>query len=84
MTAHSSPLNSPTLLSCDSPLLTSANPDRKDLTRKDSCVDFKMGKENVFTGKMETVAEAGVTNTSVNRRFESVMVAKVSKFCAKK
>ena len=43
-----------------------------------------MGKENVFTGKMETVAEAGVTNTSVNRRFESVMVAKVSKFCAKK
>ena len=38
---------------CDSPLLTSANPKRKEnkSLKKDSCVDFKMGKENMMTGK---------------------------------
>ena len=43
---------------CDSPLLTSANPARKQdkMLKKDSCVDFKMGKENVFTGKVDTIA----------------------------
>ena len=71
--------------SCESPLLTSANPARKaDRTlKKDSCVDFKMGKENVFTGKMDTVAETGSTNNSVGKRFESVVMPKVSKFSAK-
>lgn len=41
-------------LTCESPLLTSANPARKQekLTKKDSCVELKMGKENVFTGKV--------------------------------
>lgn len=38
--------------SCESPLPTTSNPMRKELTKKDSCVDFKMGKENVFTGKV--------------------------------
>ena len=54
---------------CESPLLTSSNPARKGLTKKDSCVDFKMGKENVFTGKVDTVAETGSINVSVNKRF---------------
>ena len=42
---------------CDSPLLTSANPKRRlnMSLKKDSCVDFKMPKENVMTGKTETV-----------------------------
>ena len=72
--------------SCESPLLTSANPARKvDKTiKKDSCVDFKMGKENVFTGKVETVAEMSSNNNSVGKRFESVALPKVSKFNAKK
>jgi serine/threonine protein kinase len=57
---------------CDSPLLTSANPARKKETmlKKDSCVDFKMGKENVFTGKVDTVTETGgSTVNSVGKRF---------------
>lgn len=43
--------------SCDSPLLTTSNPARRlDKTlKKDSCVDFRMGKENVFTGKVDTL-----------------------------
>ena len=82
--SHQTPQKKSSYPSCDSPLLTSANPERKGLTKKDSCVDFKMGKENVFTGKVDTVAETGSTNTSVNKRFESVVMPKVSKFCAKK
>ena len=68
--------------SCDSPLLTSANPPRKQdkMLKKDSCVDFKMGKENVFTGKVETVGDTGSTNNSVGKRFESVVMPKISKF----
>lgn len=58
---------------CDSPLLTSSNPARKNekLTKKDSCVDFKMGKENVFTGKVDTIADTGsvANNNSMAKRF---------------
>lgn len=39
-----------------------------------------MGKENVFTGKVETVNDTGSTNNSVGKRFESVVMPKVSKF----
>ena len=41
----------------DSPLLTSGNQARRQdkALKKDSCVDFKMGRENVFTGKVDTV-----------------------------
>ena len=44
---------------CDSPLLTSANQKRKQdkNLKKDSCLEFKMGKENVMTGKTDTVGE---------------------------
>ena len=57
--------------SCDSPLLTTSNPLRKQdkMLKKDSCVDFKMGKENVLTGKVETVNDTGSTNNSVGKRF---------------
>jgi len=68
----------------DSPLLTSDNQARKDLTKKDSCVDFKLGKGNVFTGKVDAVIETGTTNVSMGQRFESVVMPKVSKFSAKK
>ena len=72
--------------SCESPLLTSSNPARRQqkLMKKDSCVDFKMGKENVFTGKVETIAETNSTANSVGKRFQSVVMPKVSKFSAKK
>ena len=71
--------------SCDSPLLTTSNPARKEdkLLKKDSCVAFKMGKENVLTGKTETVGDTGSTNNSVGKRFESVVMPKVSKFSKK-
>jgi serine/threonine protein kinase len=73
--------------SCDSPLLTSSNPARKKemMLKKDSCVEFKMGKENVFTGKVETVGDTGaLTSNSVGKRFESVVMPKISKFSTKK
>lgn len=62
----------PSYPNCESPLLTTANPARKvqeKLTKKDSCVEFKMGKENLFTGKVDTVVETGSTNNSVGRKF---------------
>ena len=70
----------------DSPLVTSGNPVRRldKAIKKDSCVDFKMGRENVFTGKMDTVTETGSTHNSVGKRFESLISPKASKFNAKK
>ena len=79
-------LNKQSYPSCQSPLLLSSNPDRKmgKLTKKDSCVEFRMGKENVFTGKVDTIAETGSTNNSVGRKFEPLMTPKMSKFTSKK
>jgi serine/threonine protein kinase len=57
---------------CESPLLTSGNPQRRmdKSIKKDSCVDFKMGKENVFTGKVDTIAETASSNAnSVGKKF---------------
>lgn len=64
----------------------SSNPARKlqDKIKKDSCVDFKMGKENVFTGKVNTVNDTGSTTNSVGKKFESIISPKASKFSAKK
>ena len=41
----------------ESPILTSGNEMRKKAKEleRDSCVDFKMGKDNIITGKTETV-----------------------------
>ena len=39
-----------------------------------------MGKENVFTGKVDTLTETGSTNNSVGKRFESFLSPKASKF----
>lgn len=43
-----------------------------------------MGKENVFTGKVDTIAETGSTGNSVGKKFESVVMPKISKFSTKK
>lgn len=58
----------------ESPLLQSSNPLRKlekGGLKKDSCLDLKMGRENVFTGKVDTLAETGSSSTanSVGKRF---------------
>lgn len=57
--------------SCESPLLMTGNQDRLKLKaiKKDSCVDFKLGRENVFTGKVDTVSEVASTHNSVGKRF---------------
>ncbi len=70
----------------ESPIVASDNPmKRMDKTvKKDSCLEFKMGKENVFTGKVETVAETGSTGNSIGKRFEPVLSPKMSKFVARK
>lgn len=54
------------------------------ITKKDSCVDFKMAKENVFTGKVETIAETNSTTNSMGKKFESILMPKISKFITKK
>lgn len=54
------------------------------MIKKDSCVEFVMGKQNLFTGKVETIAEVSSTNNSVGKNFESVVIPKVSKFNLKK
>ena len=45
----------------DSPLLTTSNEARKQEKnlKRDSCLSFKMAKDNVFTGKTETVGSLG-------------------------
>ena len=50
----------------DSPLLTTGNKERKlhKKIKKDSCVDFKMGKENILTGKPESI---GPLNSSTKK-----------------
>ena len=70
---------------CDSPLLTSANQKRKldKSLKKDSCLDFKMGKENVMTGKTETVGNVE-TKVSVMKNVSQTKKPKVSQFCAQK
>jgi len=49
-----------------SPLLTSASEERhKDKTvLRDSCVMFKMGKDNIMNGKTETVGTIGTQKIS--------------------
>jgi len=39
---------------CDSPLLTTVNQARKNdkMIKKDSCINFVMGKDSLFTGKV--------------------------------
>jgi hypothetical protein len=54
----------------ESPLIgTSIKRNIDKLIKKDSCLEFKMGKENVFTGKVDTVTETGSTPNSVGKRF---------------
>ena len=49
-----------------SPLLTSKNEDRKKEKniQRDSCLSFKMAKDNVMTGKTETVGSIGSNKVS--------------------
>lgn len=43
-----------------------------------------MAKENVFTGKVDTIAQTSSTSNSMGMKFESVMMPKISKFITKK
>lgn len=53
ISTNNSPKKSSDYPTLDSPLLTTANQKRKldKNLKKDSCVDFHMAKDNVFTGK---------------------------------
>ncbi len=69
----------------DSPLLTTANKERKlnKKIKKDSCVDFKMGKENVLTGKPEPIGPLNSStkkNSFVNSTQSPANKVKHSKF----
>ena len=69
----------------DSPLLTTANNKRKmdKNMKKDSCIDFKMGKENMMTGKTDTVGTVGSKLSGIDHS-ETMKKAKMSQFCAEK
>lgn len=68
----------------NSPLFASKNPERKQLNKKDSCVDFKLGKENLMTGKTEPVSGSAHTKLS-GINFDGLKSpALVSKFAQKK
>jgi serine/threonine protein kinase len=68
----------------NSPLFASKNPERKQLNKKDSCVDFKLGKENIITGKTEPVS-GSVHSKLSGINFDAMKSpALVSKFAQKK
>lgn len=49
--------------------------------KKDSCVDFHMGKENVFTGKTEEVESLKSNKVSIVNATTPIRKPKVSQFC---
>jgi hypothetical protein len=52
--------------------------------QKDSCLDFKLGKDNVLTGKTDTVPETGRTKVSVfGKAMTPGRVSKISKFSSR-
>ena len=65
----------------DSPLLTSGNRNRKlnKKIKKDSCIEFKMGKENIMTGKSDPVGGLASSNNKtsfVNSPFQKIKPSK--------
>ena len=66
----------------DSPLLTTANRERKmnKKIKKDSCLSFKMGKENIMTGKSDPVGNIGSNKTSFMSRVQQTREVKQSRF----
>lgn len=68
----------------NSPLFTTKNDERRQLNKKDSCVDFKLGRDNLFTGKTEPVS-GSVNNKLSGINFENLKSpAMVSKFAQRK
>lgn len=68
----------------NSPLFASKNPERRQLNKKDSCVDFKLGKENLLTGKTDPIGGSIHTKLS-GINFEGIKTpAMTSKFAQKK
>ena len=68
----------------NSPLFATKNQERKQLNKKDSCVDFKLGKENLLNGKTEPVSGSAHTKLS-GINFEGLKSpAVVSKFAQRK
>jgi serine/threonine protein kinase len=47
--------------------------------KKDSCIEFKLGKENIMIGKTESVENVGSTKVSVGKEMEKGL-GKMSKF----
>ncbi len=69
----------------DSPLLTTSNTKRKadKSVKKDSCIDFKMGKQNIMNGKTDTVGTVGSKLSGIDHS-ETMKKAKMSQFSAEK
>lgn len=64
----------------DSSSMTSPKGKPKQL-EKDSCLEFKMGKENIMKGKTDTVGNMGPTKVSMmSQSVVPARISKVSKF----
>ena len=50
--------------------------------KKDSCIDFKLGKQNILTGKTDSVQNVASTKVSVGNNIMKG-VSKTSKFTAR-
>lgn len=68
----------------NSPLFATKNAERKQLNKKDSCVEFKLGKENLLTGKTDAVSTTGQSKLSGINFDGAKSPALVSKFAQKK
>ena len=68
----------------NSPLFVTKNAERKQINKKDSCVEFKLGKENVMNGKTDPVSGSANSKLSGINFEASKSPALVSKFAQKK
>jgi len=50
--------------------------------KKDSCIEFKLGKENILTGKTESVENVGSSKVSVGKDMLKG-ISKISKFTSR-
>lgn len=68
------PINKTSIMvngSCNSPLMTSSNPLRKnpEMLKDDSCLKFKM-KESILTGKMEEYESGSIDSPAMKKNMQ--------------
>lgn len=80
---HKEPMNKTSIMGCNSPLMTSADPKRKrpELLKDDSCLKFKM-KESVMNGRTEECESSTLDSPMIKKSL--AVQHKESRFAGKK